>query len=127
MVNTVTSKIQANPAHYPDGDVLDTTVATIAAAGNSQATATAIPSDKTEVIVVSNNDATNGSVLPANAKGKKLVIIGALNAVAKVYPPVGGSINYGSANAAVSLVARKPGLFVAIDALNWICLSDTTA
>lgn len=127
MVNIVKSKLNSNPTPYPDGQVAGEKVKTISAAGTTQATGTAIAADEADVIVVGNNDANNGSVLPANAAGKKLVIVGALNAVAKVYPPVGGSINYGSANAAVSLVARKPGLFIAVDALNWICLNDTTA
>lgn len=127
MVNTVTSKLNSNPTPYPDGQVAGEKVKTISAAGTTQATGTAISANEADVIVVGNNTADNGSVLPANAAGKKLVIVGALNAVAKVYPPVGGSINYGSENAAVSLVASKPGLFIAVDALNWICLTDTTA
>lgn len=126
-VNTVISPINSNPTPYPDGQVAGERIKTLSAAGTTQATGTAIASNEADVIVVGNNDANNGSVLPANCAGKKLVIVGALNAVAKVYPPVGGSINYGSANAAVSLAARKPGLFVAVDALNWICLTDTTA
>lgn len=126
-MNVITSKLNSNSGPYPDGEVPNQRMKTIAAAGTTQATGTAISATDADVFIVSNNDANNGSVLPANAEGKELTIIGSLNAIAKVYPPVGGSINYGTANAAVSLVARKPGRFIAIDALNWICLNDTIA
>lgn len=127
MVRIITSKINSNPTPYPDGEVAGQRILAVAAAGTTQADGTVIAADVADVITVSNNTASNGVVLPANCKGKKLVVIGALNAVQKIYPPVGGAINYGTANAAVSLVARKPGLFIAIDDLNWLCLNDTIA
>lgn len=125
MVNQVTDKLNSNPAAQPDGSVMTEKIFEAEAAGTTQATGTALSATEGDVIIVTNNTAANGVVLPANAKGKKVTIIGALNAVALVYPPVGGSINYGSANAAVSLAARIPGVFIAIDELNWICVTDT--
>lgn len=124
-MNVVETKLNANPNPYPDGAVMTKKVKDATAAGTTQSTGTALAGDDADVYVVTNNSSSNGVVLPANVKGKELIIIGSVAEVTKVYPPVGGKINYGSANAAVSLVANKPGYFIAVDDLNWVCVTDT--
>lgn len=105
----------SNPNPYPDGAVEDTTPVTVAAAGTTQATATAIVD---EIIVISNNTAANGVVLPVATAGQKFFITPALVTNAPlVYPPVGGSINFGTANAGVAIAARKMAVFIALDSV----------
>src|SRR5690606_19467818 len=121
--NTNISPIVSNPNPFPDGNLATTVVEEASAAGTTQTTASAVAG---AVVVVTNNSATNGIILDA-VKGKQYIISGALAAVTKVYPPVGGAINGGAVNAALSLVSRKPGLFVCIDGLNYLAITDTTA
>lgn len=119
--NTEISPIISNPNAYPDGVLSTSVIEDAVATGTDQSTAKAVSG---AVVNVTNNSATNGIILEA-VKGKQYIISGALAAVTKVYPPVGGSINGGSVNAALSLVSRKPGLFVCIDGLNYIAITDT--
>lgn len=95
--------------------------ATIAAAGSGQTDATTAGGS---VSIVTAASGANG-VIVAKAKiiGRQRVIYSsaATNALL-VYPPVGGTINNGTINAALSLPARKPVYMIAIDntGLNWI-------
>jgi len=120
VVNTQVGNMVSNPNPYPDGAVEDANPVTVAAAGTTQATATAITD---EIIVISNNTAANGVVLPVATAGQKFFITPALVTNAPlVYPPVGGSINFGTANAGVAIAARKMAIFIALDGLgNYAC------
>jgi hypothetical protein len=105
----------SNPNPYPDGQVVDPAPATIAATGTTQATAAPIVND---VTTITNNTAANGVILPVPSAGQRFFIIPALATNAPlVYPPVGGSINFGTANAGVAITARKMAEFVALDSV----------
>ena len=107
----------ANP--LPDAMLEESTPSTIAAAGTTQATAAPIVDI---VTTITNNTAANGVILPVGTGGQSLYIIPALATNAPlVYPPVGGTINFGTANAGVAITARKPAQFIALDSsgLNW--------
>lgn len=91
---------------------------TVAAAGSNQSGAAPLTSTVTEVTGASG---TNGVRLPVPGRiGRQMQVYSsaATNAL-KVYPHSGGSINNGSANAAVDLAARTLGLFVSVSPTNW--------
>ena len=110
----------SNP--LPDGSVGPSNIQTVAAAGTTQVTATALVAP---VNVISNNTASNGIILPVGTINQTVVVYPALVTNApKVYPPVGGTINSGTVNASVAATAQKESQFRAIDStgLNWISL-----
>lgn len=83
---------------------------TVAATGSAQTDAALIGAN---VSVVTGASGSNGVVL---RKGKGTPYAGVIYSSAAtnallVYPPVGGTINNGSLNAAVSVAARKPAIF----------------
>ena len=119
--NTQISPMVSNPNPYPDGQVVDPTVTTLAFAGTTQATAAPIVND---VTIVSNNTAANGGILPVPTMGQTFYVSPSLVTNAPlVYPPVGGSINFGTVNAGVAITARKVAQFIAIDSVgNYILL-----
>lgn len=111
--NNILGVMVSNPNPYPDGQVLDTTPVTVAAAGTTQATATALVD---AINVISNNTATNGVMLPVPTAGQRIIVYPALATNAPlVYPPVGGSINNGTVNAGVANTARKAVEYIAVD------------
>lgn len=119
MVNTVSTQVSPlinNSNPLPDGSVANTSNETLAAAGTTQATATAITKQITQI---SNNTAANGVILPIPlAVGQTFKIFPQLATNApKVYPPLGGSINAGTANASVAITAQKEADFAALDLL----------
>lgn len=92
---------------------------TVAAAGSAQADAALIGAN---VSVVTGASGTNGVRL---RPGKGLNYAGVVYSSAAtnallVYPPVGGTINNGSTNAAISVAARKPAIFWSVDNLNFV-------
>lgn len=98
-------------------------ISTIAAAGTTQATATAIGNEQ-PFVLISNNTAVNGVVLPVAAYiGQEITVFPQLVTNAPlVYPPVGGTVNNGTANAGVATPARKAVKYIAVDrtGLNWV-------
>jgi hypothetical protein len=109
-----------NPAPLPDGTVIDPLVTQATAAGTTQATAAALTS---EITVITNNTTANGVILPVGLRGQRLWVYGALAAAGPiVYPPVGGTLNNGTANAGAALVARQMRMYICSDntGLNWI-------
>jgi hypothetical protein len=98
-------------------------VTTIAAAGTTQATGAQIGNEQ-PFVLISNNTATNGTVLPTAAYiGQEIAIYPQLVTNAPLtYPPVGGTINSGTVNAGVATTARKVTKFIAIDrtGLNYV-------
>ena len=94
-----------------------TVVATKAAAGNSQGTATAITAEG--FCLVSAADATKGVKLPAAAAGKRLTIKNGANAVLKVYPGTDDAINALQANASLDMAAYAACELIAYDATTW--------
>lgn len=96
--------------------VLSTEV--VAAAGSVIGNATALGS--VGVSTVSGADDAKGVVLPAAARGKVHFVYSnqATNGL-KVYPPVNGSINDGTANAAVVIEGKSLAVFVGTNSTNW--------
>lgn len=101
------------------GNYVSSDIGTIAAAGNSQGTATAIVKKVTSVTAA---DGTKGVVLPAAAAGLVYELGNAANAVLKLYPNTSDTINSGSANAAIDVAAYKWARCIAYDATNWIVM-----
>lgn len=90
----------------------------LTAAGSTQGTALAVTDD---VNISTTTALSTGVILPATlAAGDTMTVANyGANALA-VYPPTGGKINNGSANASVSVAANKSGVFVSIDGTNFI-------
>jgi hypothetical protein len=99
------------------GNYVSADIGTIAAAGNSQGTATAIVKKVTAVTAA---DGTKGVVLPTAVAGLIYEIGNGVNAILKLYPNTSDTINSGSANAAIDVAAYKSARCVAYDATNWI-------
>lgn len=81
------------------------TVATgISAAGSTQATATVLTSD---VSFISTATASTGVLLPVGEPSKTMTVFNGGANTMSIYPPVGGTINGGSVNAAVTVATLK--------------------
>lgn len=125
IANVKTSLLQNAQLAQPDVVRNIFNITTIAAAGTTQATATAI-GNESPIVNIPNNTAANGVILPTAAYiGQNISIFPLLVTTAPlVYPPVGGTINNGTVNAGVAITARKLALFIALDrtGLNWATL-----
>lgn len=99
-------------------------VAAVAAAGSAQADAGALTG---AINVVSAADDAKGVVLPTSlAESDVVVVVNTVsNKVLKVYPPLAGAINGGSANAAVSLRAAQAGVFFSLGGGDFAAVYDT--
>ena len=87
------------------------------ATGNSQGTALAIPSD---FVVFTTVAASTGTILPSNClPGDWYTIVNHGANSLSVYPPTGGKIANGSANAAFAVAANKMAQIICIDSLNF--------
>lgn len=91
-------------------------VAQPAAAGSVLANAAAL---SVGVNKVSGADGTKGVVLPAGRPGDMVVVCNPTGSTLKVYPPVNGTINNGSANASVNVLTVKAHVFVCAVAGDW--------
>lgn len=100
-------------------NITGTLVNSLTAAGSSQGTALALGND--DYNIVTTTAASTGVILPAtlSASDEMWVVNYGANTLS-VYPPVGGKINNGSTNAAVSISANKNASFICIDGLNFI-------
>src|SRR5687767_10400448 len=93
---------------------LNFTPASIAAAGNSQATATAMGTSNH--VTVSAADGTKGIKLPEPSPGQLALVYNEhASAGLKVYPHVGGDINDGTVNVEVAIEGKTLATFWAID------------
>lgn len=90
------------------------------AAGNSQGTALALPSD---FVVFTTVAASTGTILPATGPqcnlGDSFIVVNHGANTLSVYPPSGGKIANGSANAAFSVAASKTAYFTSIGGGNF--------
>lgn len=102
------SYVRVRLAEAPTGRLI---TGTVAAAGSAQGDAGAIPAGTTFALATG-ADATKGVILPALAAGQMIVVKNVDNAVLKVYPASGGTINVLSANAAISMAARTIATFI---------------
>ena len=98
------------------GDVLTGQTAN----ATTQATATAITAD---ITVFSTVASTGAAILPNNSSAADILVMNgqATNALI-VFPPVGGTINGGSANASYSQAVSKCARYVTADGLNWYAM-----
>lgn len=87
----------------------------LTAAGTTQATALALTADLNKI----GTAAASSGVKLRKTGGVQVVYNGGANAVA-VYPPVGGTINSGAANAAFSVAATKSAQFYSADGVTFI-------
>lgn len=101
--------------------------AAVAAAGNSQATATALTAGK-NVVTSATGTSADGLRLPADRGVGDMLYVANTTAVAlDVFPPTDKAINGGSANAAVVLRANSMGVYMSLGDGNWAATIDTTA
>lgn len=90
---------------------------TVAALGTNQATAAPLRKSFNEV---TGSDSVKGVRLPAATPGEEVVVINTVLAqTLPVYPATGATIDYGAANAAFVVAARKHVRFHAITKLKW--------
>lgn len=92
-------------------------VTTVAAAGSTTTDAAllgVVPFQR-----VTGADAAKGVRLQPAAIGAQQEVYNDAAAVLKVYPPTGGKLNGGSANAAVNVAANTLALLRNIDGTNW--------
>lgn len=103
-----------------NGDV-DTGVANAGAValGSTQGTAYQISACTTRFGTVA---ASTGAVLPIGAPSDDYAIANFGANTLNVYPPLGGSINNGTANAAITIAANGAAFLVCMDGagLNWV-------
>lgn len=98
----------------------------VAATGSTQTDAAIIGAN---VNIISGADGTKGVALrkPKGLTSKLTVYVAlvyssaATNALL-VYPPVGGTINNGAVNAALSIAAQKPAIFWSVNGTDFIAL-----
>ncbi len=94
-------------------------VATIAAAGTDQATATAITAGLT-IVSSATGTTADGIRLPSNwGVNERITVVNTTAVALDVFPPTGGAINGGSANAAKALAANMSGEYISLGSGNW--------
>lgn len=90
------------------------------AAGSASTDAYAIVANLTLFTTVASS---TGAILPATAEIYDAYEVGNGGAqTLKIYPPSGGKINNGSADAAISVVAGKGAYLKRMDSVNWIAM-----
>lgn len=88
----------------------------------TQATATAIIAD---ITVFSTVASTGAAILPANAGAADILVMNGQSTNALVvFPPIGGTINGGSANTSYSQAVSKCARYVTADGLNWYAMTS---
>ena len=100
------------------GIFLDCAPAAVPAAGSDETDATPL---RFALSVISDADGDKGVILPVPKVAGRIMVVYSPDAThaTKVYPHAGATINQGSADAAVSVAARKPGIFVSTGLMNW--------
>lgn len=101
-------------------NITGTVANNISAAGSTQATATALSLD--DLQVVTTVAASQGVILPSILSAGDKIVVANYDAsdALSLYPPVGGKINNGTLNAAVSITAGKNAVCTCIDSLNFV-------
>lgn len=97
-------------------------LALIAAAGQTQGTATAITNQARRVIVTAVATAThNGIKLPVAVTGLEVEIVSGVSGGFKVYPALHNFIQAGASNAAdaTNVAAFKSNTYIAVNATTW--------
>lgn len=102
---------------------LNQTPATVAAAGNSQSTATGITATQASVFVTTTTSA-EGVRLPTPTAGDRVTIFSPLTLNVNVFPATGGTIGAAAQDAALVITAAKGAIFQALDSTHWRVISD---
>lgn len=127
IANVKTSLLQNAQLAQPDVVRNIFNITTIAAAGTTQATATAV-GNESPIELINNNTTANGVILPVGSLiGQEIIVYLQLaSASTRVYPPVGGTIDSGTVNVNVFALPRKLIRFICVDrtGLNWISSED---
>lgn len=76
--------------------------------------------DTASLVVVTDADGTKGVIMPLSKAGRQITLFNNSASTLKVYPGVGGKINEGSADAALSLSTKKPVVMTSLGGANWI-------
>jgi hypothetical protein len=92
---------------------------TLTAAGTNQATALVLTS-LNDIHVITTAAASTGAILPSTLSiGDQMVVVnGGANSIT-LFPPVGGKLNNGTANAGLAVAANKAAHVFCIDNLNF--------
>jgi len=88
----------------------------LTATGTTQTDALALPSDFNVFTTVAAN---TGAILPTSSTCDWITVVNHGANTLKVYPPTGGKIANGSANAAFSVAATKTAQFQCLDSINF--------
>jgi hypothetical protein len=97
------------------GDVLTGQTAST----TTQATATAITAD---ITVFSTVASTGAVILPSGGAADILIMNGQATNALIVFPPIGGTINIGAANASYSQAVSKCARYVTADGMAWYAM-----
>lgn len=104
--------------HYVAAQAINGSVVTGITAGTTQTQAGATALTGTVNVVGTVAVANDGVILPVVEKGDNIFVRnGGANTV-KIYPPVGGAVNGGTANAAVTLAAGASTTFYYTSTIN---------
>lgn len=77
----------------------------------------------TDIVVYTTSTVNYGPTLPSTAQsGDSYFIANNTANSINVWPPTGGAIGSGSANAALAVPAGKTGKFISIGGVNWIAI-----
>jgi len=93
----------------------------LTASTTTQATATAITAD---VSVFTTVASTGAVILPSGGAADILIMNNQATNALIVFPPIGGTINGGSANASYSQAVSKCACYVTADGLNWYAMTS---
>lgn len=117
---TVVLQVETNGVNAPAGTWMYSPAADLAATGSVIANAAAVVS---QVVNVTAGDNTKGIILPSAAPVGTAISAFFTGASAgngtKVYPHVNGTINGGSANAAIVTEDKSAAMFVRVSSTNW--------
>jgi len=119
LYNTATSLyVLFSKSEQPDAVI----GASTAAAGTTSADAGVLPAATSKFYPVTAADGTKGVRIHADddVVGREIVVVNTVNSAAlKIYPPTGGSLNGGVADASLNTASGKSMRFVCTAALTW--------
>ena len=107
-------------AHFPAQQakaIVGTFDGSVVQAGSGQSTAYAVKAANTHVA-----SGTGGVILPVANAGDSFTVMNAAAANCIVYPPTGGKMNDGSANAGITLADNESLMAVCINTTDFMCI-----
>lgn len=97
--------------------ILGSRALTVTAAGATQATATQLTAALN--VVTTCTEAASGVLLPVNDLGDEIKICNATSSNLRVYPPVGGAFNGGTANIPYTMAPNSTEEFLQVGTANY--------